>query len=296
MLTTTIVVGALSAAALLQQTDTTLALNGASRLSLENFRGEVVVRTWDRDAVQIRADYRSSRHVEIDRHGSTIHIEVGTDRGMGIAGTVDFQLTVPPNLDLSIEGMALGVDIEGSRGEVEVNTVNGNISLRGGRGAIDLESVNGEITVDGAEGDMDITGVAGEVTVRNSSGDIYVEGVGGSITLQGIRSSDIEAGTVGGSLRFEGAIQEGGVYTFGTHSGQIWLYLPEEMSARVEAVTLAGSIEIDYPGAPAEPTRSHGMPGLREKELTFETGAGSARIEVESFAGTIHILRAGGGM
>jgi len=292
---TTIVVGVLSAAALLQQTDTTLALEGASRLSLENFRGEVVVRTWERDAVQIRADHRSSRYVEIDRHGNTINVEVGTDRGMGIAGSVDFELMVPPQLDLSVEGMALRVDIEGVQGEVDVNTVHGDITLVGGRGAITLESVNGEITVEGAEGDMDITGVAGNVTVRNSSGDIYVEGVSSSVTLQGVNSRDIEAGTVGGSLRFDGAIQDGGVYTFGTHGGQIWLYLPDGLDARVEAVTLAGSIEVDYPGAPSEPTRERGIPGLNEKELTFEMGGGSARIEVESFAGTIHILRAGQG-
>jgi hypothetical protein len=291
----TIVVGALSAAALLQQTDTTLALEGASRVSLENFRGEVVVRTWERDAVRIRADHRSSRYVDIDRHGNTIHVEVGAERGMGLSGSVDFELMVPPNLDLAIEGMALEVDIEGTEGAVDVNTVHGNITLVGGRGAIALESVNGEINVDRAEGDMDITGVAGSVTVRNSSGDIYVEGVSGSVTLQGVTSRDIEAGTVGGSLRFDGAVEEGGVYTFGTHGGQIWLYLPEGLNARVEAVTLAGSIEIDYPGAPSEPTRERGIPGLSEKQLDFEIGNGSARIEVESFAGTIHILRAGEG-
>jgi DUF4097 and DUF4098 domain-containing protein YvlB len=293
---TTIVIGALSAAALIQQTDTIVALDGASRLSLENFRGEVVVRTWDRDAVQVRADHPASRYIEIDRHGSTISIEVGTDRGMGIAGSTDFELTVPRSMDLSIDGMALEVDIEGTEGEVEVNTVHGNITLSGGRGSVSLESVNGEIVVDGAEGDLDVSGVAGGVTIRNSSGDIYVEGVGGSVTLQGVTSRDIEAGTVGGSLRFEGTIMDGGIYTFGTHGGQIWLYLPEAMNARVEAVTLAGSIEVDYPGAPSEATRGRGVPGLREMEVTFETGTGSARVEVETFGGTIHILRAGGGI
>jgi hypothetical protein len=30
------------------------------------------------------------------------------------------------------------------------------------------------------------------------------------------------------------------------------------------------------------------------KELTFELGTGSARIEVETFGGTVHILRRGG--
>ena len=61
-------------------------------------------------------------------------------------------------------------------------------------------------------------------------------------------------------------------------------------------LALAGDIEIDYPGAPTEPTRGHGIPGLSEKELTFEVGTGSARIEAETFAGYIHILRQGGGM
>jgi DUF4097 and DUF4098 domain-containing protein YvlB len=293
---TTIVIGALGAAALIPQTDTIVDARGASRFSLESFRGEVVVRTWDRDAVQIKADHPSTRYIEIDRRGSTIHVDVGVERGMGFAGSVDFEITVPRSMDLSIEGMAIEVNIEGAGGEVDVNTVHGNITLVGGRRSISLESVNGVVTVDGAEGDMDVSGVSGGVTIRNSSGDIYVEGVGGSVTLQGVTSQDIEAGTVGGSLRFEGSILDGGVYTFGTHGGQIWLYRPERMNARVQATTLAGDIEVDYPGAPSEPTRGHEIPGLREKEVTFETGTGAARIEVETFGGTIHILRAGGGI
>jgi len=292
---TTIIVGALSAAALIPQTDTIVDANGATRFSLESFRGEVVVRSWDRDAVQIKADHPSTRYIEIDHRGSTIHVDVGTERGMGFSGSVDFEITVPRSMDLSIEGMAVEVNIEGAGGEVEVNTVHGNITLVGGRGSISLESVNGVVTVDGADGDMDVTGVSGGVTIKNSSGDIYVEGVGGSVTLQGVTSRDIEAGTVGGSLRFEGSILDGGVYTFGTHGGQIWLYLPENMNARLEAITLAGDIEIDYPGAPTEPSRGQGIPGLREKELTFEVGNGSARIDVETFGGSVHILRAGGG-
>jgi len=292
---TTIIIGALSAAALVQQTDTIVDINGATRLVLESFRGEVVVRTWDRDAVQINADHPRSRYIDIDRQGRTIHIEAGSERGMGYAGSVDFELTVPRSMDLSIEGMAVEVDIEGAEGEVDVNTVHGNITLLGGRGSISLETVNGEVIVEGAQGDMEITGVSGGVTIRDSEGDIYVASVAGSLTLQGVTSGDIEAGTVGGSLRFEGSIQDGGVYDFGTHGGQIWLYLPEGMNARLEAMTLAGDIEVDYPGAPTEPTRGHGLPGLREKELTFETGTGSARIQVETFAGTVHILRAGRG-
>ena len=290
---TAIVIGALSASALIPQTDTIVDARGATRLSLDNLRGEVVVRTWDRDAIQIQADHPRSRFIEIDHHGSTIDIDVGVERGLGLSGSVDFRLTLPVGMDISIEGMAIDVDIQGTEGEVNVNTIHGDISLLGGTGAIAIESVNGEIIIEGAQGDIEVVGVAGGITLRDCSGDIVAEAVGGSLTLQGIRSGDVEAGTVGGSLRFEGEIQDGGIYTFGTHGGQIWLYLPTEMNARVEAMTLAGDIEVDYPGAPSEPTRGRGLPGLREKEVNFEVGRGDARIEVESFGGTIHILQAG---
>ncbi len=292
---TGIVLTALSAAGLVQQTDTIIQASGASRLELENLRGEVVVRTWDRDAVQVKANDSQSRLVTIDRSGSTISIEVDVERGMGLTGSIDFEVTVPRTLDLNVEGMALDVDIEGAGGQVEVTTVQGSVRVQGGRETISVESVFGEVVVEGAEGEIDVTGVAGSVTIRDCSGEIYAESVGGDLILEGISARDIEAGTVGGSLRFEGAILDGGMYNFGTHGGQIWLYLPAGMNARVEAVTLAGDIEVDYPGAPSEPTKGEGLPGLSEKELSFEVGTGSARIEVETFGGTVHILRQGGG-
>jgi hypothetical protein len=59
-------------------------------------------------------------------------------------------------------------------------------------------------------------------------------------------------------------------------------------------VTLAGEINVDFPGAPQEATRAEGLPGLNQKELAFQAGSGSARIEVETFGGTVHILRGGG--
>ena len=292
---TPIAIGVLSAAAMIQQTDTIVDVGTATRLELDNLRGEVVVRTWDRDAIQILADHAASRRIDVDRSENSIHVEVDVERGLGLSGSVDFELTVPRAFGLELEGMAIQVDIEGTEGEVDVTTVHGNIRVVGGRGSIQLESVNGEVVVEDADGSLSVTGMAGGVTIRNCSGDIFAESVGGSLTLQGINSSDVEAGTVGGTVRFEGSILDGGMYTFGSHGGSVWLYLPENMNARVEAITLAGDMEVDYPGAPTEPTSGHGIPGLSEKELSFEVGNGSARVEIETFGGTVHILRQGGG-
>ncbi len=291
---TGLAIGALSAAALLPQTDTIVQANGASRLELESFQGEVVVRTWDRDAVRVQAGNAGSPAIEVHHSGSTISVEPDMERGFGIAHGVDFEITIPRGFDLTIEGVALDVDIQGTEGQIEVTTVHGPISVQGGRESIVLESVNGPIHVEDAQGDLEVTGIAGGVTIVNCTGDISAASVGGSLTLEGITSTDVEVGSVGGTLRYQGSIQDGGTYNFGSHGGEIWLYLPGNINAQVDILTLAGDMEVNYPGAPTEPTKGEGFPGLTEKEMSFELGTGSARIEVETFGGTVHILRQGG--
>ncbi|MBT8397685.1 MAG: DUF4097 domain-containing protein [Gemmatimonadetes bacterium] len=291
---TGIVVGALSAAVLIQPTDTLVQAAGASRLEVESLQGQVVVRTWDRDAVRIRAEHSEELAVEIERSGSTISVSPEMEKRRDFDFSIDFDITMPRGFDLSVEGVAVDVDVEGAGGEVDVGTVHGSIRVVGGRGAIVVGSVNGTIHVEGAQGDLEVTGVAGGVTIRNCSGDVFAESVGGTLTLEGIDSSDVEVGTVGGSLSFDGTIQDGGSYSFGSHGGEIRLYLPANLNAEVEVMTFAGEIEVDYPGAPTEATAAEGIPGLNQKELTFELGTGSAQIEVETFGGTVHILRRGG--
>jgi DUF4097 and DUF4098 domain-containing protein YvlB len=288
---TGILIGALGLAALVQQTDTLVQADGATRLQAQLQRGEVVVRTWDRDAVQVNAAHAPNRALEVRRSGRTLTLVVDAQRGRGPSGPVDLELTVPRGFDLDLEGMAVRVDIQGTEGNVEVTTIQGPIQVRGGRGSILLESVNGEITVEEARGNIRVNAVAGAITISGSSGDISAESVSGSITLEDIVSRQVEARTVSGPLRYEGSIEDGGRYTFGTHAGEVWLHLPGDMNARVSAVTLAGDIRVDFPGAPDTAVHAQGLPGLREKRLTFETGNASARVSVETFAGTLHILR-----
>lgn len=267
----------------LQQTDTIIPVEGATRLDVENPGGMVVVRTWDRSEIRIRAEHSSRSYVEVARRGKVLQIEGEADRGP--ATVIDYELTVPRSLDLNIEGMYTEVEIHETDGAVEVQTLEGDILVQGGRGSVKAESVNGEVRVENARGRIDVSSVSRGLRIVNSTGEILAETVSGPILMENVSAPRVEAGTVSGRILYDGTIQDQGRYSFGAHSGRIVLRIPEGTNASVSAASLAGSIQANFPGAPAE--------FERHRRTTFTLGSGAAVIEMETFTGSIVLERRG---
>ena len=97
-----------------------------------------------------------------------------------------------------------------------------------------------------------------------------------------------------GTLRYEGTIEDGGRYNFGSHGGEIWLFLPGEHQCPGGCPYLGRGHRDRLSGCSYASRRRGRDSRVNEKELSFELGTGSARIEVETFGGTVHILRQGG--
>lgn len=283
-MTAILVTGALLSLAALQQTDTTFAVRPGSRLDLQSMGGEVVVRTWNRDAVRVMADHGERERVEISLVGQVVKVRSRAWRGP--SRSMEFQITVPTSMNLEINGTYLEVDIEGVRGEVSAVTVQGDVRLRGGRRLVALQSVQGDVDAHDVEGRIQVGSVNGDVRLSNASGQVTAETVNGDITLDGIRSASVAATTTNGDVRYEGAIENGGRYAFSTHNGDLTVSVPAEASAAVSVSTFNGEFESDFPITLTE-TRSGG------KRFTFVLGSGSARIELDSFGGTIRLKRPG---
>jgi DUF4097 and DUF4098 domain-containing protein YvlB len=222
--------------------------------------------------------------IEIRRRSGVISVEPESVRG-GFASIVDFDLTVPASLNLSIEGWSTDVTIEGSNGEIDVETLEGDVTIVGGRGSVSVETISGEISIDGADGVIEVNSIADDVRISNSSGEIYVETVGGSISLEGLSATFIEVGSVGGRVSFEGTVVAGADYFFGSHGGTVTITIPESSTVSVTFASVHGSISSDFPGVP-ELDR-----GARN---TFTLGSGGANIEAETFGGRIVLRRQGG--
>jgi len=270
------------AGAPLQGTDTTVTVRAGSRLSLENFEGGVTISSWNRSAVRVQGSHDDDTRVDVDVQGSSVEV-----RGHSRYGPpeVEYRLTVPADISLEINTHSGAVQIDGTRGEVQVQTVEGAITVTGGAGRVSLQSVEGEISLTGASGRINISAVDGAVSVRNARGDLQVSAVDGAIRLEDIDASTVEASTVDGEIDFRGTIRDGGRYRLSSHDGNVTVTAPV-INAAVSVSSYEGDFESDFP-VTITGTRSR-------KRFDFILGTGSARLELESFDGTVALRKAGG--
>src|SRR3989475_1901499 len=71
MLTTLTTLAALA----LQQTDTTVPVRSGARLEVNNFGGEIAVKTWSRSAVRVEANHSSRDRIQIVASDQSVHVK-----------------------------------------------------------------------------------------------------------------------------------------------------------------------------------------------------------------------------
>jgi DUF4097 and DUF4098 domain-containing protein YvlB len=263
---------------LAQSGDTTLAARRGDRLEAENHNGNITVRTWARSDVMLRVS-GSRRSVTMDRSGSTISVELEWEHGD--PGNASYELTVPAWMPLELSGVNSSIAVTGIRAPISAETVNGSIVVEGGTGTINLASVEGTVTLTGADGRIAVESVNDDVIVRRSRGEVAGESVNGIVMIDA-DSRRVSAETVNGDITFSGPVYDGGTYSFSTHNGSVVLGMQEGANASVSVSTFQGELLADFPVT---------IRGSRERGFSFTTGSGSARIEVESFQGTIRLVR-----
>jgi DUF4097 and DUF4098 domain-containing protein YvlB len=274
---------AVSAGLLASDTDTTITVQRGQRLELSTHSGDVVIRTWARSAVRVQTSGSSRSHLAIDQTASVINIH--SAGGRGGPPDMDYTLTIPTWLAVRLSGVTAEMRLEGVQGSVSAETVEGDVTLVGGGGLVSLRSVEGEVSLRDAKGKIDVNSVNSDVNVRNVSGELQAETVNGDVNLIQVQSDNVEATTVNGDINYDGTIRANGRYRMTTHNGDVTIVIPEGTGAQISVSTFQGDFESAFP---VTLTERHG------KRFDFTIGNGSARIELESFGGTIHLVRPGG--
>lgn len=185
------------------------------------------------------------------------------------------------NGDISASGIDGACQIRSLNGEVWVSNVKGPVELGTAAGDVSLSNSGGDARVNTATGDLDLRCVKGRAEANSASGSISLIGVGG----------DVDANTASGDVIFRGRIQANGRYRLKSISGEIEMSIQPDAPGFIATLsTYSGELETDFPLKIESPSQ-----GRINRRVVGRYGDGQAQLALDSFSGSVRILKGGSG-
>lgn len=263
-------------------------LDPRGRVEIENLKGRIEVKAWDRNEVKVTGSLGDGvERLVVDGGGANLRIEAkypkDWGRGRNRTGPTTLIVQVPLQASLEIESVAASVHVEGvASQELEIDSVSGDVVVAAAPGRASIETVSGNQTLTlNSSGEVSSDSVSGEVLLRGRlKGNVDVETVSGNVQVdsRGEAISGFSADSVSGDVTARIGLANGAQMRGETVSGDFTLHLPRALSARVEAESFSGSLSA--PGAKVE--REEFGPG---SSLRTRYGSGAGEIRVETFSG-----------
>lgn len=255
--------------------DTTISVRPETRLEVTASAGSIDVKVWDRNTVRIVARPERGALVQAVLDGAVLDVRARTPTG-GI-DLVDYEITVPRKMNLTLGRRDVDITVHGTEGSVDASITSGKIVIEGGRGAVSLRSFEGPIEVRGAVATVKAESTMGPIALSDIVGDVDVTSNSNHLTLRNIDTRNLRAGSVGGVIRFSGPLHEDGRYALIAHSGSVFVQSATPINATVSVATVGGAFSSPLPYTVTERRRK----GI----FTARFGNGGAQVTMESFSG-----------
>jgi DUF4097 and DUF4098 domain-containing protein YvlB len=281
-------------------------LEGASRITVMNSRGDVKV-IGEKGRGAISCEYvkriRGRRQDEADRLFALMDVVVSRDAG-GIkvearypdetSGdhnilsllmqhyeglSLDLNLTVPAGLEVKIITSSGDVQVASVTAPVEITSASGDVEATG-IGTLKAAVSSGDITVSSAAGNVFLGTSSGDVNASRVGGDATVQSSSGDITLSGI-VGDLTGSSTSGDVEVEGVRN----VVFSGTSGSARF---TGVRGNVEAAVSSGDVEVGAAPESAADYEIRTSSGLIE--LTFERVlAGGFALKAQTTSGDISV-------
>ncbi len=285
--------------AAMRQIDETRAVDAGASVEVDVVVREVRVTGWDRSEVRVRgsmnAEYEEFTFERGEDGSVAIELEprddVERDHGRDRPDPGPLTVTVPRGASVEVEVVNGPLTVEDVAGAVSLETVNGDITYSGPSTSVEAEAVNGTVDVRAPRSDETRAGsVNGDVIIRVAGGVVKVESVSGNLDVRTDAPVEaVDAETVSGGIEFRGTPASSASLSFESHSGDVVLHLPSGLNAVLEAETFSGSIESAFGG---EVQRDGEY--TPERSYRHTVGSGGVRVSAETFSGSVTFGRQGG--
>ena len=263
-------------------------LDARGHIEINNLKGRIQVRGWDRNEVHITGSLGTGvEKLVIEGSGDHLEVRAQYPKQLGAwrgdrTGPTELLLQVPLRASLDINSVSADVDVDGvAPDDLAVDTVSGDIVAAAAPRHADITSVSGGMRVTLNSADVKVETVSGAIALRGRlNGQVHGETVSGKLSIDsaGEPVRRLSANTVSGAVDLRTALADDGDIKVETVSGDIHLALPRSLSARVSAESFSGSLAA--PGARVR--KEEFGPG---SSLEQRYGSGTGAIHLETFSG-----------
>jgi hypothetical protein len=255
-------------------------------VEVENLAGEIVVKGWDENAVQVTGSLGDGvERLEFRSDGDLTVIEVIYEQGRRHSGGSDLEIRIPAASNLEVDAVSAPIEVEGVEGRQRLRTVSGDITTEVYQRDLEAETVSGDLTVSGRNAPTFTTlrTVSGSIETEALSGELEASTVSGSIEAEAELLSRARLNTTNGRIEIEGGLATDGRFDLSTTNGRVDVMLDHDQDLDVDAQTFNGSIDNCFG---VEPTRSRYSP---ERILRFQVGEADRTVRIRSMVGRIEI-------
>ena len=246
------------------------------RVSLNNMRGRVLVRGWDKAQVHV-VYFVASPRVEVDSElipptgaADKVHFETHLlDTSLSADQQVaDYQMDVPTGASL------------------EIRNPQGKIVVQGMQADASVQSVGADISISDYSGRLLVHSIAGNIEIIRPSGNVEAYSITGNLHFISPTTTHLHASTTSGSIIYEGDFLDRGDYILSAYSGDLDVICPSTASYELRAKTLKGKLINTMP---MTHRREAASPEGSANSLLGTRNAGRATVELTSFSGNIRI-------
>jgi DUF4097 and DUF4098 domain-containing protein YvlB len=138
-----------------QQSVEAFAVGDAPSLEIENFAGNVTIRTGESGTIRVVATRKARSRADLDRIEVDVSerdggLVIRTDRPSAFSNaSVELEITAPASTRLYADTGAGNVEIDGITGEIDVHTGAGNTDVHGAAGTVRINTGAGNIRFQG---------------------------------------------------------------------------------------------------------------------------------------------------
>ena len=178
--------------------------------NVETVQVKVVKTAYDSSQARADEEVKGIKYT-IEQSGNTVTLKYELPQSMNFSNnvnTVDFDVTVPNEVTVDVDGSMGEVNVAGTQGNVDINNDFGNVTIEDIEGALTVQTNSGDVnatSIVAGDENIDLRSDFGGVTLEKASGqDITLDSNSGTITLREVRASgNLTTNTDFGNTKFE---------------------------------------------------------------------------------------------